>query len=80
MSKKKKDTGLTPSAHIDPGSPETAIETVDRFGTYEIQPTADTVNAFPEIRQGFPKKNLDKYTLFEEKRPAQKRHRDDLPQ
>lgn len=27
-----------------------------QYGTYEIQPTADTENAFPKIAQGLPKK------------------------
>lgn len=32
-----------------------AIEQVSKFGTYEIQPTADTQNAFPMIAQGLSK-------------------------
>lgn len=34
------------------GEPETAIDLVRKYGTYEIQPTADTVNDFPTIAQG----------------------------
>ncbi|MBQ7289234.1 MAG: hypothetical protein IJW78_05905 [Clostridia bacterium] len=30
-----------------------ALELVSKYGTYEIQPTADTQNAFPMIAQGF---------------------------
>ena len=36
--------------------PETAFELVNKYGTYEIQPTADSDNDFPKIAQGLPKK------------------------
>ena len=36
--------------------PETAGEMVNKYGTYEIQPTNDTDNEFPTIAQGLPKK------------------------
>lgn len=29
---------------------------INQYGTYEIQPTADTDNPFPKIAQGLPKK------------------------
>ncbi len=32
-----------------------ALEQVSKYGTYEIQPTADTQNAFPMIAQGLSK-------------------------
>lgn len=32
--------------------PETATEMVNSYGTYNIQPTADTDNDFPAIAQG----------------------------
>lgn len=38
------------------GQPENAIEMVNKYGTYEIQPTADSDNEFPAIAQGLPKK------------------------
>lgn len=34
--------------------PETALELINKYGTYNIQPTADTVNRFPAIAQGLP--------------------------
>ena len=37
-------------------SPETPYEMVNKYGTYEIQPTAETDNEFPTIAQGLPKK------------------------
>ena len=38
-----------------PDSPETPFEMVNKYGTYEIQPTAETENGFPTIAQGLPK-------------------------
>ena len=31
-----------------------AFDMVNRYGTYEIQPTADSDNEFPKISQGLP--------------------------
>ncbi len=46
------------------GQPQTAVELINKYGTYEIQPTADSDNDFPKIAQGLPKeknrKVLDK--------------------
>ena len=39
------------------GQPETAEELINQYGTYEIQPTADTDNPFPHIAQGLPPTN-----------------------
>ena len=36
------------------GNPETAHEMVNKYGTYNIQPTADTENLFPLIAPGLP--------------------------
>ena len=44
----------TPSATPVMGQPEDAFELVNKYGTYEIQPTSDSENAFPEIAQGQP--------------------------
>lgn len=35
--------------------PDTVYDLINKYGTYEIQPTADTDNAFPKIAQGLPK-------------------------
>ena len=40
------------SSEVIYGDPETAFEMVNKYGTYEIQPTADTENEFPCIAQG----------------------------
>lgn len=37
------------------GCPQTAEEMVNKYGTYEIQPTADNDALFPAIAQGLPK-------------------------
>ena len=38
------------------GNPETVYEQINRYGTYEIQPTADTENQYPCIAQGYNSK------------------------
>ena len=45
----------TPMVNHFPGSAEDCFDIVNRYGTYEIQPTADTENFFPAIAQGLPK-------------------------
>ncbi len=57
MSEKKKDLE-TPFMMPIGGSPETAEEMINKYGTYEIQPTADSDHVFPAIAQGLPK-NFD---------------------
>lgn len=45
------------------GSPETVEQQLNKYGTYEIQPTADSDHLFPAIAQGLPKdfdEHLDK--------------------
>ncbi len=36
--------------------PETPFEMVNKYGTYEIQPTCETEKPFPTIAQGLPEK------------------------
>jgi hypothetical protein len=36
------------------GQPETCDELLHKYGTYNIQPTADNENSFPKISQGLP--------------------------
>ncbi|MBQ7596934.1 MAG: hypothetical protein IJU45_09745 [Clostridia bacterium] len=59
MSKKQYDEGeyslLKPS-----GEPESVTELLNKYGTYEVQDTADTGNEFPAIAQGLPKKKKNK--------------------
>ena len=42
------------------GQPYTVSELIHKYGTYEIQPTADSDNDYPKISQGLPKKELRK--------------------
>lgn len=42
------------------GQPETCGELLHKYGTYEIQPTAEADNEFPEIAQGLAKKEKEK--------------------
>ncbi len=35
------------------GMPETAFDMVNRYGTYNIQSTADTENMYPTVAHGF---------------------------
>lgn len=37
-----------------------AFDMVNRYGTYNIQPTADTENLFPTIAQGLPRPKKQK--------------------
>lgn len=44
------------SANSIMGEPETAFDLINKYGTYEIQPTAESENEFPCIAQGNPSK------------------------
>ncbi len=35
-------------------TPETVFDQINKYGTYEIQPTADRADFFPAIAQGLP--------------------------
>ncbi|MBR4910359.1 MAG: hypothetical protein IKZ47_03430 [Clostridia bacterium] len=48
--KKIKNTGINPPC----GDPTDTGDMANKYGTYNIQPTADTENLFPEISQGLP--------------------------
>ena len=37
-----------------------AQDVVNKYGTYNIQPTADTKNLFPQISAGLPRQKKDK--------------------
>ena len=57
MKKSKEKVDLsTPSANSVMGQPGTAFELINKYGTYNIQPTNDSGNAFPKIAQGISKK------------------------
>lgn len=51
---KKPDFQPTPSSNAVVSQPETTTELINKYGTYEIQPTNDSDNEFPKIQQGLP--------------------------
>lgn len=65
----KRDMGNIghPSANPVMGEPETVFEMINKYGTYNIQPTADTDNPFPTIAQGYPKRG-DYFSKSEKKK------------
>ena len=54
--RKHTEQNETPSADPVMGQADSVWELVNQYGTDEIQPTADTDDAFPKIAQGLPKK------------------------
>ncbi len=54
MSKSKKfNTEISATPVLS--QPKTCFEQINKYGTYEIQPTTDSDNKYPEIAQGLPK-------------------------
>lgn len=53
-----------PSAQAPSSTPETCEQMINSYGTYEIQPTANTPNDFPAIAQGTPKYMKDRPLKF----------------
>ena len=51
----KKKINKIYSAEAPMGDTFDAEDVVNKYGTYNIQPTADTKNLFPEIAQGLPR-------------------------
>ncbi len=45
----------TPSSNDYSKHPDSSFDLINKYGTYEIQPTADTDNPFPHIAQGLAK-------------------------
>ena len=57
MGKRKsggKNIPLELSATPIMGQPETVYDMLNKYGTYEIQPTNDSDNEYPTISQGLP--------------------------
>ena len=59
----KKSSGFpydaTPDVHQFRGVPESCFDLVNMYGTYNIQPTADTENVFPIISHALPEQWKD---------------------
>ena len=49
----------TPSTAEVQGNPKNVFEQINKYGTYNIQPTADTDNDYPAIAQGCPKEVIE---------------------
>lgn len=56
---------MMPSAVSVGDAPDDSFQLVNKYGTYEIQPTADTDNKFPAIAQGFSRKEQERERLDE---------------
>ena len=56
---------MTPSSVSVGDAPDDSFQLVNKYGTYEIQPTADTDNKFPTIAQGFSRKEQERERLDE---------------
>jgi hypothetical protein len=52
--KQKQEIELEMSATPIMVQPENVYELLHKYGTYEIQPTADSGNDYPTIAQGLP--------------------------
>ena len=52
--KSKKESKKISSANPTPGDSFDAADMLNKYGTYNIQPTANTQNLFPQISQGLP--------------------------
>lgn len=55
MKKNKKSTNQQKEKKIKQDATPSAVDMINRYGTYEIQPTADTDNMYPAIAQGYNK-------------------------
>ena len=65
----KNKINSTPSSTPVLGQPEDVFELINKYGTYEIQPTSDSDNTFPEIAQGLAdnsKKSISKADLLKD--------------
>ncbi len=56
MNKKDKEINKEISSNAIHGHPVDVYDMINKFGTYEIQPTSDSENEFPKIAQGLEKK------------------------
>ena len=67
MAKQPFPHDATPDVHSFSSPPENVRELINMYGTYNIQPTADTDNVFPLIAPGLPRRwrkmHLDKHDL-----------------
>lgn len=64
MKDKDKSKGMpySVSPSCDPvfGQPKSCYELINKYGTYNIQPTADTSNEYPAISHGLSKEEAER--------------------
>ena len=60
MQEMKKENKKISSSKSVEGDVFDAGDIVNKYGTYNIQPTADTKNLFPQISQGLPQQKKGK--------------------
>ena len=67
MEKQPFPRDATPAVHSFSSPPENVRELINMYGTYNIQPTANTDNVFPLIAPGLPhqwrRMKLDKHDV-----------------
>lgn len=56
----------TPSSEPFFGQPEDVIDLINKYGTYNIQPTSESENPFPMIAQGLPEQWKDMHVTKED--------------
>lgn len=55
MKKNEHENMPNPSAANISGQPRTVFDMLNKYGTYNIQPTSDNENEYPKIAQGISK-------------------------
>lgn len=55
----KNAINMTPSSDVVHSQPEDCFELINKYGTYNIQPTAESDNRFPKIAQGKANKDIN---------------------
>lgn len=59
---------LTPSTNSVVGQPQNTLEQINKYGTYNIQPTSDSDNSFPKIAQGLARPEVRQKMKKEDKK------------
>ena len=59
---------LEPSVTNIVSVPQNTIEQINKYGTYNIQPTGDSDNSFPKIAQGLARSKNRKKMKIEDKK------------
>ena len=60
-------------AERGPGWPDSEDDVVNKYGTYEVQDTADTDNRYPLIAQGMPTQAKERFRDSHPSRSSRKR-------